>query len=405
MTHVINCIPDTIYRQKDGFNLLNCNLIHPKLPIIYLIETQEPFITKLIAVDLITKNVISEININELDYSGDIVGSTNLIISEDGRYLAITFDNNLVVIDLEQNELLLNRVFDWSISGKVIWINSLEPCVAVIVQRNVYIINTKNEIKHTFNSESNFIIQQLYFNKPTNQLLIYASKYNEQHKFDKLYYLLDTISYTTYDSSPLVKSLCDIQNENDLFIYNDYILVTIKKETCSFPFTLSDKEIVLNFVCFNWSGEILYKNILPNKLGVYHKINRLENFLIINNQIITNDTTNYLIDIKTGKMSYRVDEEFSFSFRSIFKIQNKQFSYINYNQDDSTIEIIKYKYDYDNPRDWLIESKKTFKIDGFHLLAYNSFILKTANLQYDDLNNKLLILNKQYNILISIELP
>jgi hypothetical protein len=45
MTHVINCIPDTIYRQKDGFNLLNCNLNHPKLPIIYLIETQE-FIRK-----------------------------------------------------------------------------------------------------------------------------------------------------------------------------------------------------------------------------------------------------------------------------------------------------------------------------------------------------------------------
>lgn len=408
MTEVISCIPETIYHLKDNSILLECNFVHPIIPIIFLMirHDDEPDIAKLLAVDLITKNVLFEVQINDLIDQNVFLYGVKMEISDDCKFLAVTFQYHLVVIDLENKKMLFHRIFDnSSVFIKAIWINcsnSDEKNQVICLKNygNVYFINTKNETIYTFNIPGNFIIHELQYNNLTRNLLIHGTQ-NSGTQETELYFLLDTKTFTLLENTPLIMYLCENSKFDTKMSVSDECLIILRcyEKTSRLCWT----EIGFNLYCFDWCGNLKYHKVLPQKLGLNLHAYLFEKYLILYNYSKKNFN---LIEIKTGEIIIEAKEEIFFHSHRFIKIENHQLYLIDQNSNYSTsIKIGKHDFNLSPLELQHEKSKKTLKIEGLGFAPWNSIIVETADLQYNDLNNKLLIINFRNNVLFSIDLP
>lgn len=298
---------NTVYKLPKQYSAYTQLAIHPNFPIFYclMISYENRLDYMVIGVDISTNNEIMRKSL-VLPIDENHIRKACLVVSPNGKNLAIFVDNVVQVLDLETNEIIIEKTFTYQYNCQFTWINNDYLCVSNIKSFTIFKID--NSYTETYEIPID-IFHVNYLN--TKVLLEYRSIAKGQNRTFLEY---DIKNHKLLFDTPLIKYLNKLSKRIYKIVVSDkYDCIVIRykeKNILECIFGTKEKKPIK---CIDWLGNEIYdfsENIV--------KLNNIEgnckdSIKIIGNKICINyyvDSSNdymMIFDLETKSLLAEID--------------------------------------------------------------------------------------------------
>ena len=298
---------NTVYKLPKQYSAYTQLAIHPNFPIFYclMISYENRLDYMVIGVDISTNNEIMRKSL-VLPIDENHIRKACLVVSPNGTNLAIFVDNVVQVLDLETNEIIIEKIFIGGYNFKLTWINKDHLCVSDV--NNFTIFKIDNSYTETYEIP----IDTIYVNYLKSKVLL---EYRSQAKGQNRTFLeYDIKNHKLLFETPLIKYLNKLSKEIYKIVVSDkYDCIVIRykeKNILECIFGIEEKKPIK---CIDWLGNEIY-DFLEN----IAKLNKIEgnckdSIKIIGNKICINyyvDSSNdymMIFDLETKTLLAEID--------------------------------------------------------------------------------------------------